>query len=83
VELEANKLKKYKHKENVIVTDKNGDVLVDRHGNPKTANKNYGVFGITPLPKKIQEAQEKFADWSDARIADYRYSHGHCVSSTY
>lgn len=83
VQLEAAKLHKHAAKNSVIVTDKNGEVVVDRHGNPKTANKNYGVFGVTPLPQKITEAKEKFADWSDARIADYRYSHGHCVSTTY
>lgn len=83
VQLEANKLAKYRHKENVIVTDKNGEVKLDRHGKPKTKNQNYGVFGPKPLPQKMKEAAEKFADWSNARIADYRYSHGHCVSTSY
>ena len=84
VELEAAKLEKHKDKEAVIVTDKEtGEIVLDRHGKPKTVNKNYGVFGVKPLPVKIQEAKAKFSDWSDARIADYRYSHGHCVATAY
>lgn len=83
VELEANKLAKYKYKESVIVTDKGGDPVIGRNGLPKTKNQNYGVFGVTPLPSKIKEAKDRFSDWSDARIANYRYSHGHCVSTAY
>lgn len=81
--LEAAKLEKYKHMEAVIATDKQGNTVLDRKGNPKTENKNYGVFGVKPLPVKIQEAKKKFAHWTDWEISDYRYSHGHCVASTY
>ncbi len=79
--LEAAKLKKYKHLEAVIVTDKHGQPLLDKHGNPKIANKNFGVFGVKPLPIKISEATEKFKDWSDDRIKEYRYSHGKCITN--
>ncbi|MFT6904198.1 MAG: hypothetical protein ACJAS1_000848 [Oleiphilaceae bacterium] len=83
VGLEAAKLYKHRDKNSVIVTDKEGNVKLDKNGDPKTANKNYGVFGVKALPVKIEEAKEKFSDWSDARVAEYRYSHGHCVSTAY
>ena len=83
VALEAAKLEKHKDKNSVIVTDKAGVVVRDKLGNPKTQNKNYGVFGVTPLPVKIKEAEEKFADWTDAMVEEYRYSHGHCVATAY
>ena len=81
--LEQAKLEKHKDKNNVIVTDKAGEIVYAKDGTPKTTNKNYGVFGVKPLPVKIQEAKEKFVDWSDESIAEYRYSHGHCVATAY
>lgn len=83
VHLERAKLDKHSHKSEVIVTDAAGIPRRDRAGKVKTKNQNYGVFGVTSLPAKIAEAKEKFADWSDQRVADYRYSHGHCVATTY
>lgn len=83
VQLELAKLTKYKHKEAVIQTDKQGAALLDRHGTPKVKNQNYGVFGVIPLPQKIEEAKAKFLSWSDERVREYRYSHGHCVSTAY
>lgn len=83
VHLEAAKLEKHADKNSVIVTGKNGEPKLDRHGKPKVANKNYGVFGVTPLPAKIREAKEAYSSWSDERIAEYRYSHGHCVATSY
>jgi|TARA_R100000687_G_scaffold82859_2_gene83600 hypothetical protein len=83
VELEAAKLDKHSDKSAVIVTDAQGEVKLDRHGGVVTKNKNYGVFGVTPLPEKIAEAAEKFASWSDERVAEYRYSHGHCVMTAF
>lgn len=83
VSIEQAKLEKFKHLNNVIASDKNGNVLLTKSGEPKMVNKNYGVFGVTPLTVKIQEAKEKFADWSDERVAEYRYSHGHCVTTAY
>jgi 3'-phosphoadenosine 5'-phosphosulfate sulfotransferase (PAPS reductase)/FAD synthetase len=83
VELEAAKMRKHRDKEAVIVTDKEGNTRFDRNGHPKTANKNYGVFGVKALPEKIEEARIKFTDWPDQRISEYRYSHGHCVSTAY
>ena len=84
VNLEAAKLEKYRDQENVIVTDKaTGEPKLDRNGNIKTKNNNYGVFGVVALPKKIEEAKNKFVNWSDERVREYRYSHGHCVSTAY
>ena len=75
IELEAAKLEKHRDRENIIVTSASGKT--------KTVNKNYGVFGLDALPVKIAEAKEKFASWSDARIREYRMSHGHCVATAY
>lgn len=83
VSMEAAKLEKYRDRESVIVTDKDGSPKRNRDGSIKTANKNYGVFGVKPLPVKIQEAAKRFSDWSDARVREYRYSHGHCVATVY
>lgn len=83
VDLEAAKLEKHADKSVVIVTDDDGNPKLDRNGEVKTKNQNYGVFGVTPLPLKIEEAKEKFADWTDEDIAHYRYSHGHCVATAY
>lgn len=83
VYLEAAKLEKHADKNRVIVTDKNGNPKLGRDGLIKTQNKNYGVFGVTALPAKIHEAKETYASWSDERIAEYRYSHGHCVATTF
>ncbi len=83
VELEAAKLAKYRDRENMIVTDAEGEPVRTKSGAIKRTNKNYGVFGVKPLPVKIEEARVAFHDWTDDRIADYRYSHGHCVSTSY
>ena len=74
VELEAAKVEKHRSQENVIVSTKSG---------PKVVNRNYGVFGLDLLPKKIQEAGRMFGDWSDERVREYRMSHGHCVATAY
>lgn len=81
--LEAAKLEKHKDKSAIIVTDDDGNQVIGRDGNPKTVNKNYGVFGVTPLPEKIKEAKQRFTDWTDHRIREYRYSHGHCVATAF
>ncbi|WP_342632739.1 phosphoadenosine phosphosulfate reductase family protein [Marinobacter alkaliphilus] len=83
VELEAAKLKKHADKSAVIVTDKEGNPKRDREGRVKVENRNYGVFGVTPLPAKIRQAKETYESWSDEDIIAYRYSHGHCVSTAY
>lgn len=83
IELEAAKLEKHKDRSAIIVTDEEGQVVLDKKGQPKTVNKNYGVFGVKALPVKIAEAKEAYADWSDDRVREYRYSHGHCVATTY
>jgi hypothetical protein len=83
VGLEAAKLAKHSDKNAVIATDKAGNPKLGRDGKPKVENKNYGVFGVTALPAKVREAKDAYASWSDERIAEYRYSHGHCVATTY
>ncbi len=83
VGMDAAKLEKYRDRESVIVTDKDGSPKRNRDGSIKPATKNYGVFGVKPLPVKIQEAAERFSEWSDARVREYRYSHGHCVATVY
>jgi len=65
------------------VFNKNGEPLILQSGAQKTVNKNYGVFGVKSLPVKMAEAADKFADWSDDRVREYRYSHGHCVATSY
>jgi hypothetical protein len=83
VQLEANKLLKHKDKESIIVTDDDGDPVLNRNGEVKTVNKNYGVWGVVRLPEKIKEAAIKLSDWSDDDIKGYRYSHGHCVANVF
>lgn len=83
VELEAAKLEKHRDKSSILVTDANGRPKRNKHGQIVTVNRNYGVFGVTPLPVKVQQAAEKFRNWSDEQIAEYRYSHGHCVGTAY
>lgn len=83
VSLEAAKLRKHADKSCVIVRDSDGEPKKDRSGNIKTKNQNYGVFGVTPLPVKIEEARKAFASWSDERVSEFRYSHGHCVATAY
>jgi 3'-phosphoadenosine 5'-phosphosulfate sulfotransferase (PAPS reductase)/FAD synthetase len=64
-------------------THKNAVIVTDKKGKKKVVNKNLGVYGKKLLPQVILEAKEKFQDWSDERIVEYRYSHGHCVPSSY
>lgn len=76
VEIEAAKLANNRHMEAVEVTDK-------KTGKKSTVNKNYGVFKDRYLPEIIEVAKEKYSNWSDERVAEHRYSHGHCVASAY
>ncbi|MBE0362231.1 hypothetical protein PULV_a4048 [Pseudoalteromonas ulvae UL12] len=46
-------------------------------------NKNLGVWGKRRLPEMVSIVQEKFKNWTDDMIIDYRMSHGHCVASAY
>lgn len=83
VGMEQVKLLKYKERETMPVLDKEGKQLLNKKGEPKTQNKNYGVFGVKPLTQKIIEAKALFEHWTDERIIEYRYSHGHCVNTQY
>ncbi len=80
IRIEAVKIKKNQHMDSVevIVTDKKTKLE-----STKIMNKNLGVFGLKKLPEIIAEAQEKYKDWTDKMIEDYRYSHGHCVKSKF
>ncbi len=75
VGLEAAKIEKHQDKSRVIATTATGATRV--------VNKNYGVWGVDLLPKKIEEARAKFSGWTDDRVREYRMSHGHCVATAY
>ena len=45
--------------------------------------RNLGVKGEKTLPEFLDKAKEKYADWSDEQLREYRNSHGHCVKSKY
>jgi hypothetical protein len=46
--------------------------------------KNVGVFGDQrTLPEVLEIAIEKYGDWTNARLSEYKMSHGHCVMSKY
>jgi len=79
--IEAEKLDRFRDREHVIATDKEGNIKYDRQGSPKIVNKNFGVFGVTTLFQKIEQVAIEYQEWSDERIREYRYSHGHCTSS--
>ena len=46
-------------------------------------DKNYGVYGVKLLPAKLAIAEEKYGSWSDERLDEYKFSHGHCVTNAY
>lgn len=46
-------------------------------------SKNNGVFGKITLEEKLAKAQKLYGDWSDERLDEYKYSHGHCIKSKY
>lgn len=73
IQLERNKLDRFPHLNAVETVDK-------KTGKIKVVNKNYGVFGVVPLPEKVREAQERFKDWSDERLLEFKMSHGSCMS---
>lgn len=45
--------------------------------------KNASVWGTKTLPEVLEEALEKYGQWSDQQLQDYKFSHGHCVNSSY
>lgn len=51
--------------------------------NQHMGDKNLGVWGKKTLPEILAEAKEKYRDWSEEDISDYRFSHGHCIASRY
>lgn len=83
VQLEQAKLEKNRHLDAVIVVDSDGKPKRNKHGHIRTENKNYGVFKTEPLTQKIAETEALFKEWSDERITDYRYSHGHCTATVF
>jgi 3'-phosphoadenosine 5'-phosphosulfate sulfotransferase (PAPS reductase)/FAD synthetase len=44
---------------------------------------NHAVFRTRALPQVLADAEIKYAHMSIAQLAEYRNSHGHCVSSSY
>lgn len=47
----------------------------------KAGLRNLGVWGNYTLEQVLARAQEKYGDWTDARLQEYKMSHGHCVKS--
>lgn len=45
--------------------------------------KNFGVYGKITLIDKLKKALKLYGNWSDDRLCEYKYSHGHCIKSTY
>lgn len=84
IALEQAKLDKHGHLNSVVLLDANGEPALKQDGRTfKTANRNYGVWGVKTLPEKLIEAAEKHASWSDEQVREYRYSHGHCVATAF
>lgn len=46
-------------------------------------NKNCGVWPTMLLPQKLEQVIKKYGHMTDAELADYKMSHGHCVMSKY
>jgi len=51
--------------------------------NEHMGNKNLTVWGKKTLPEVLVQAQEKYGHWSESRLMEYKYSHGHCLMSKY
>lgn len=51
--------------------------------NSHKGEKNMGVWGKKTLPEMLEEAKKKYGHMSDKELAEYRFSHGHCVKSKY
>jgi len=45
--------------------------------------RNLGVWGKKLLPEVLAEAIEKYGDWTDDELTEYKMSHGHCVTTKY
>lgn len=56
---------------------------VKLEANTHKGDKNFGVWGKKTLPEVLARALEKFGDWTDEQLHDYKMSHGHCVASKY
>jgi hypothetical protein len=44
---------------------------------------NHGVKGMKTLVEFLAEAEAKYGSMTDDELNDYRFSHGHCVTSKY
>lgn len=83
IRIERNKIENNRHMDSVPDKDKNGNAKLDKNGNPKMVNKNYGVWGVKLLPEVLEGALAKYGHLSDDDLWQYKMSHGHCVSSTW
>lgn len=45
--------------------------------------KNLAVYGKITLLEKLEKAQRLYGHWSDDQLNEYKFSHGHCIKSTY
>lgn len=49
-----------------------------------TREVNYGVKGNgLTLERYLEKALKKYGDWTIEQLADYKFTHGHCVKSRY
>jgi len=51
--------------------------------NKHMGEKNFGVFGKRTLTQALEDAEAKYGHWTKEQLDDWKFSHGHCVSSQY
>lgn len=56
---------------------------IEANADRTAEDKNYGVYKLKRLPQVLVEAEAKFGHMTDAELDEYRFSHGHCVSSKF
>jgi hypothetical protein len=45
--------------------------------------KNFGVYGKITLQQKLEKAQKLYGHMTDEELNEYKFSHGHCIKSSY
>jgi len=53
------------------------------NANLHAGEKNYGVWGRKLLPEVLAISQDKYSDWTDEQLMEYKMSHGHNLNSKY
>lgn len=59
------------------------EAKIKKYNDLGKTEKNYGVYGKKSLWDKLQEAENKFGEMTDAELDEYKMSHGHCIKSKY